>query len=194
MCEQSKEETGAMTSEYTPFSGIVAELKKLCGNKATGTLFIATKKKRAAQIMIENGRIVFLYFSNKRGQDALMPMSKIQAATFRFQAGKVLSKRMPLPETSSILKILAGKSSRSGPVAKPPPPGGAPGAIKPLGDDQKAILEECFAEYIGPMAAIICKDIFKKKIDFSTAIESLAAKISSMDQRKEFKEKVLSRT
>jgi hypothetical protein len=180
-----------MASEYTPFSEIIIELKKLCDTKTTGTLFIATKKNRAAQVMIENGEIVFIYFAGKRGQKALSLMSEIQAGTFRFQAGKVISKRLPLPDTNAILQIFAGVVGQENLETKLAQ--SVPAAANSLNDTQKTILKECLAEYIGPMASIVCEDYFHSALDFMTIVDILATKISSVEQRDEFKERVMAR-
>ena len=181
-----------MASEYTPFSGIIIELKRLCESRTTGTLFIATKKNRSAQVMIEKGEIVFLYFSNKRGQEALELMSTtIKAGTYRFQAGKVTSKRVALPKTSSMLQILAGVGGQNNSEMELVQR--APAGANALNYKQKTVLEECLAEYIGPIAAIVCEDHLDSAVDFSTAVDLLAAEISSIDQRGQFREKVMER-
>ncbi len=180
-----------MTQEYTPFSEIVIELKKICDSKTTGTLFIATKANRSAQIMIESGEIVFIYFFNKRGQEALELMSTIKAGKYRFQAGKVTSRREPLPKTSSMLKALAGMVGVSSLEIEIPQ--SVSGGVKLLNYKQKTVLKECLAEYIGPIAAIVCEDHLNSTVDFSTALDLLAGEISFADQREQFREKVLAR-
>jgi len=175
-----------MTQEYIPFLEIVDKLKKLCDSRQTGTLFVATKLNRSAQVMIDDGEIVYMYFYNKRGQEALELMATIEAGTFRFQEGTVTSRRGPIPETSIILQTLAKATDESGtPVSA--------GAGNSLSRREKATLEECLAEYIGPMAAIICEDHFGSVADFPTAVDVLAAEIPSVDQRGLFKEKVMAK-
>lgn len=49
-----------MTQDYIPFSEIVAEIKKLCAQKVSGTLFVATKANRSAQLILDKGEIVFI--------------------------------------------------------------------------------------------------------------------------------------
>jgi len=175
-----------MTQEYIPFFEIVDELKKLCDNRNTGTLFVATKLNRSAQIMIDEGEIVYMYFYNKRGQEALELMATIKAGTFRFQEGAVTARRGPMPETSVILQTL-GKANRKGGMQV------SVGGGSSLSRREKVTLEECLAEYIGPMAAIICEDHFGSVADFTTAVDVLAAEIPSVDQRGLFKEKVMAR-
>jgi hypothetical protein len=175
-----------MTQEYIPFLEIVEKLKKLCDSRQTGTLFVATKLNRSAQIMIDDGEIVYMYFYNKRGQDALELMATIEAVTFLFHKGTVTSRRGPIPKTSIILQTLAKATGESSTQV-------SAGAGNSLSRREKSTLEECLAEYIGPMAAIICEDHFGSVADFSTAVDVLAAEIPSVDQRGLFKEKVMAR-
>ncbi len=178
-----------MAQEFIPFSQIIFELTKLCNTKATGTFFVVTKAKKSAQIAIENGEIVFIYFSNKRGQDALELMSTIKAGKFRFQLGSVTTRRSVLPPTKSILQALGemvGQSPMEMETLQP-----ISGSSSSLSQEQKNILEECLAEYVGPIAAIICEDHFSMNVDFSTTIDLLTAEISSADQKTQFRKKVL---
>ncbi len=178
-----------MAQQFIPFPQIVYELTKLSNTKVTGTLFIVTKAKKSAQIMIENGEIVFIYFANKRGQDALELMSTIKAGKFRFQEGSVTSRRSVLPPTKSILQTLAGMAGQS-PMEMETLQAGLGGSSS-LSQEQKNILEECLAEYVGPIAAIICEDHFSMNVDFPTAIDLLTAEISSADQKTQFRKKVM---
>ncbi len=176
-----------MTQEYIPFSKIIFELTKLCNTKSTGTFFVATKSNRSAQIIIENGEIVFVYFYNKRGQEALELMSTIKAGKFRFQKGSSSKRRSVLPPTKLILELLAGAVGQSAMDIEMSQSTGR-GSIN---QEQKTVLEECLAEYVGPIAAIICEDHLSMNVDFLTAIDLLAAEISSADQKTQFKKKVM---
>lgn len=169
-----------MTEDYIPFSEIVAALKKLCVQRVTGTLFIATKANRSAQVVLEKGEIVFLYFFNKRGQEALDLMSTIRAGRYRFQEGPV-SRRCVLPSTDALLQSLTSGENFVDQTGEQPPIG--PGLTK----EQKNILETTLAGYIGPMAGIICEDHLGTAADLEAAIDALAAEIPSSMQAEKFR-------
>lgn len=184
-----------MNQDYIPFSEIILEIGKICKQKATGTLFVSTSDNRSAQIMLDRGEIVFVFFSGKRGQEALMLMSKIEEGRFRFQEGGVVARRMALPSNQEILQALSGAPSQSVtsswaapavPEKKAPTGGG-------LSAEQKSVLEACMADCIGPMAAIICEDHFSSIGDLKSAIEALAEEIPSAAQAKKFREMVAER-
>ncbi len=169
-----------MSEDYIPFSEIVAALKKLSTQRVTGTLFIATKANRSAQVVLERGEIVFLYFFNKRGQEALNLMSTIRAGRYRFQEGPV-SRRCVLPSTDALLQSLTSAENFVDQPGEQPPTGSG------LTKEQKNILETTLAGYIGPMAGIICEDHLGTAADLMAAIDALAAEIPSSMQAEKFR-------
>ena len=177
-----------MTQEYIPFPEIVAELRKLCIQAVTGTLFVATKANRSAQLILDKGEIVFVYFFNKRGKEALELMSTIRAGRFRFQEGAV-SRRTPLPPTDTILQSLIDGHKISDQdiedIEAPVSTGLG------LSQEQKTVLESCLAEFIGPMAGIICEDHLDVAANLQAAVDALDAEIPSSEQAKKFKAIVL---
>jgi hypothetical protein len=177
-----------MTQEYIPFPEIVDELRRLCIQAVTGTLFVATRANRSAQLILDKGEIVFVYFFNKRGKEALELMSTIRAGRFRFQEGTV-TRRTPLPPTDAILKsLIDGHKIADHPQdIEHKQAGGGSG----LNQEQKTVLESCLAGFIGPMAGIICEDHLDVAVNLQAAIDALAAEIPSPEQAKKFKAMVL---
>jgi len=175
-----------MTQDYIPSSEIIVEIGRLCDQKASGTASIATRDNHIAQIMLDRGEIVFIFFAGKRGQEALDLMTGIGEGRYRFQEGGVVSRRMPLPPTKDILQALrsgAAQASSSADEARTPDGGG-------LTSEQKAVLETCLADCIGPMAAIICEDHFASVSSLQAAVDALAAEIPSPGQATKFREMV----
>jgi len=169
-----------MSQDYVPFSEIVSAIGKLCVDKVTGTLFVATKANRSAQLMLDRGKIVFVYFFNKRGEEALELMSTISAGRYRFQPGSV-TRSMPLPSTDAILATLSGDQSQVDQFQDTRAKG--PG----LSQEQKTVLETALAGFIGPMAGIVCEDHFDRVADLDAAIDALVAEIPSPEQAEKFK-------
>ena len=170
-----------MTQDYIPFPEIVSAIKQLCAEKVTGTLFVATKANRSAQLILDKGEIVFVYFFNKRGVEALELMSTIRAGRYRFQEGAV-SRRMTLPPTTAILNSLSS-GQKVAPVEVNETISTGPG----LSQEQKTVLEACLAGYIGPMAGIICEDHLGTVADLQEAVDALAGEIPSPEQAQKFR-------
>lgn len=186
-----------MTQDILPFTEIVKELEKLCRNKATGTLSLTTAANRSAQLAIDHGEMVFIFYSGKMGEAALAAMAGIDAGRFRFQEGSLPTRRMTLPATATILARLASGATSSGSpagssVGSPAAPASAPGTAPARGGaaltaEQKQILERCLAEHIGPMATIICEDQLRATMAVEEAIEALAAEVPSPEAAEKFR-------
>jgi len=168
-----------MSQQYIPFADLVNQIEVLCTQKASGILFIATQANRSAQIVLENGVIVFVYFYNKQGREALELMLTIQAGRYRFQENATSPRRNTLPPTQDILQFLSGTQTTEPPAE--------PEALSQLTDEQKSTLQSVLAEFIGPMAAIICEDHLDSTPDLTTAIDALASEIPSAEQGQKFK-------
>ncbi|TKB08417.1 DUF4388 domain-containing protein [Desulforhopalus sp. IMCC35007] len=167
-----------MSQDYIPFPELVDKISSFCSKKETGLLFIATKANRSAQIVIENGKIVFVYFYNKQGQEALDLMLTIKAGRYKFQKNATSPRRSPLPSTEKILDHLSGGRLAAVKVA-----GG-------LSSEQKQFLEAALAGYIGPMAAIICEEHLDFVPDMAAAVDALASEIPSEEQAKKFRAQI----
>jgi len=179
-----------MTQNYLPLLEIVEQLDQLVREQVTGTLFLATKANRSAQIMLEKGEIVFVYYYNKRGEDALGLMSKIDAGRLRLQVGQVPAKKQSLPPTSEILAMWRSGGRAADTAKFVPPAVESSRETDRLSDSQKEILEACLAEYIGPMASIICEEYFSGGKGLESVVDGLASEIPSEAQVESFRELV----
>lgn len=181
---------------YIPFAKIVADLKQICAGRKTGTLYITSDANRSAQIMIDRGKIVYFYYFNRRGSEALRLIPEIQTGRYRFQEGTAPALRSELPETEAILEALSALAGQDDPHSGESPQRAAAveesgaRAIITLTAGQKRILEEGLALYIGPMAAIICEEHLPSTSDVKTAIELLAAEITAEAQARSFREEM----
>ena len=139
-------------------------------------------------MMLDKGEIVYIFFSSKRGEEALQLMSTIHQARYRFQEGGVVARRMPLPPTQVIIQSLIDGSSQS--FATPSSTSKESQKVangSALSAEQKKILETCLADCIGPMATIICEDCFSSASDLQTVIETLSGEIPSAGQVQKFR-------
>lgn len=191
-----------MTQDILPFTEIVKELEKLCKNKATGTLSLTTAANRSAQVAIDHGEVVFVFYSGKMGEGALAAMAGIDGGRFRFQENSLPSRRMTLPPSAAILAQLTSGAAITGGATKPPASPSAVSAVSPaaatssagsLTPDQKQLLERCLAEHIGPMATIICEDQLRGSLSLEEAIDALAAEVPTPAAAEAFRKLALAR-
>lgn len=184
------------TNTYLSRIELVDGLRAICAENKTGVMYVTSSSNRSAQIIVDEGKIVYFYYLNKRGRDALSLMAEIEGARYRFQEGNAPKMRTELPETEEILVFLAGPSVNVNSKSGLSSPAGETefleevGADKSLTQDQKRILEEGLAVFIGPMATIICEDHFGKNIEAMKAVELLASEIPTETQAESFREEM----
>lgn len=164
-------------SSYLPFVQVVEEIQQQSRSGATGSLFISTDHNRSAHLIFEDGEIVYIYYFNLHGVEALDAMADITHARFQFQPGMTTEQRVPLPPTAEIINALAAQLPEGTQLEEHTP---AP-AIE-LSDDSKERIEQCLAEYIGPVAAFICEDSLDNAPDLETAIERMLAEFPSAEE------------
>jgi len=187
-----------MSQKNTPFAEIVADLRRICTAGKSGTIYLSSQLNRSAQIVIDKGSIVYLYYFNRRGREALQAMPEIESGRHRFQEGSVPSLRMEQLSTEEILRYLsvaAGEVVGGGEEAQPGI-GGKNGRSCPseeLTEAQRQVLEEGLAFYIGPMASIICEDHLGEAVDPRSAVERLAGEIPDEDRALRFREEMLAK-
>ena len=166
---------------------VKGELHKLCQEKRTGTLFIASVDNRLVQFGLDQGQIVFVSCQNKRGPEALLLLQEqnFKVSVTRFVEGQSPVNRLELPPTDQILRQLEGGLGRSSATVGSGPRG--------LSDKAKAVLEQELVEFIGPMAAIICEETWNSVGELEAALEVLSRELPDPGQVVRFRQNVLKR-
>jgi hypothetical protein len=164
------------------------ELHKLCQEKRTGTLFIASVDNRLVQFGLDQGQIVFVSWQNKRGPEALLLLQEqnFKVSVTRFVEGQSPVNRLELPPTDQILQQLEGGVGRL-------PATGDPASRRTLSDKAKTVLEQELVEFIGPMAAIICEETWNSVGELEAALEVLSRELPDPGQVVRFRQNVLKR-
>lgn len=179
-----------------PLAGIVSELKQLCQARRTGVLRIVTDKNHAASFGLSGGRIVAVRYRIKRNADALPLLKQVEAGQYSFNEGESLGDESALlPPNEEILGGLIQGSVQAGgpleptvPAPQPPPDGDT--AISPAA---QAVLEAALTEHIGPMAGIVCRNVFAKAPNLAEAVSALASKIPNAERAHQFEREVRSK-
>lgn len=170
-------------SQALPFAAIVAHIRQLCAEKRTGTLFIMHDRRLQGQLIIEDGKIVFLFSHGKRDGNALPLLATIPEGTIQFVEGAVPLKTSP-PATADILDYLANAA----PAASSAVPSNEELAPVPLSMFAKTVLEETLKEFIGPVAKLVCSDHFRTIATINAAIQALADEIPDSSAAARFRE------
>lgn len=166
------------------------ELHKLCRDHRTGTLYIVTTNSLLAQFGLSNGEITFLSVQNKQGLEALEALElllkqDIRVGTSRFADGHLPASRLALPPTDHILEQLGGKPVRS-------PGGGDPRSVR-MTEQTRVIVEQELVEFIGPMAAIVCDEVWSSVNGLDAVLEALSRELPDPDRAARFRQNVLKR-
>ncbi|MCC9002192.1 MAG: hypothetical protein ABTR54_10635 [Candidatus Competibacter sp.] len=175
-------------SQFVQF--VSDELQALRVEKRTGTLFVISSDSHLAQFGLKSGEIVALVFQNKHGLEALEILEsfrhqQVRANTFRFTNGHLPPSKLPLPPTDHILDLLLGKSPRSQSAGDP--------KSARMTDQTKAIVEQELVEFIGPIAAIVCDEVWNSLGSLDAILDALSQELSDSNQAALFRQNVLKR-
>jgi len=66
------------------YGELIAEVRRLCAERRTGTLFIATANNEAGHIALRDGLVVAARFRRTTGLEAAHSLRKITSARFSF--------------------------------------------------------------------------------------------------------------
>ena len=162
-----------------------ATINRLVLECKTGKLHIVTAKNHTASLGFVQGEVVSAHYRISRGEKALVALQSITDtdATCKFDAGADVERATPpLPPTEEVLRTLGLEPGHPAPpeeaVAEPTPP--------PIPASSQSALRELVTEYLGPMASIVCDDIFARAKDVDEAIQHLSLEIIDPANAKTF--------
>ncbi len=185
------------------YQQLMQELKKLCADKRTGTMFITTDDNHSARFALQKGRIVACAYTLKKGYDALPLIQQIKSGAFAFADGVFSGMdELPLPETEVMFEVLGGSADGGNRAA-----GGARQAGNETGSgasfiDMNAAIKDIeleLAVYVGPIADIICEEHFEEAGEISDVsdvvrlVETIASEIDDPAKEDLFKQRVVAK-
>jgi hypothetical protein len=178
-----------------PHDRLIDELHSLCVAGRSGTMFIITGENHAAQFVLRGGTIVCLTYRLSRGLDALPSMRTFTAGRFRFQDETIDRTDPGLPPTPDLLAMLSPE--HPGAVA-PPQTKPTLGIARPP-DSLRLLIERELAEFLGPMASLICEEHLTRAVNLDSPeslarlVEAIASEIGDPTKGALFVRQVLSR-
>lgn len=175
-------------SRSSTFARFVAdELYKLCEQKRTGTFLAVTVDNRLTQFGLRQGEIVSLSFQHKQGTEALnlLQRQEGEVGVFRFME-HLPATQQDLPPTDLILDQLLGKSDPVSGLVDPR-------SVRMLSEQTKTVLQEELIEFIGPMAVIVCEEVWSTAKGLEAALDALSRELPDSNQAARFRQNVLKR-
>ena len=168
---------------------LLGEVRRLCGQRQTGSIFITTSDNYSVRFALQNGLIIALGFRNQTGMEAIASIQRISKGRLQFSDG--LPPQQPqagLPSTPELLALLErGDSDASdGEAANA-------GHLSEVLVGNRAVIEAELVEYLGPMARVVLSEHIATARTLNDLIESLAREVSDPDKSARFKERVRER-
>lgn len=173
---------------YNTYAELMQALKSLCREASNGTMFIATPENQFARIVLRAGKVVSLSFRTKHGAEALPLIRDIRAGRFKFSEGQVaIDEGTEVEGHSDVLRLLMGDHAHNGAARHIP----ADRLVQ-----MPRIAERVLAEFLGPIAGIVCEEHLGKvgaprdaseAVDF---IEALAREVRDPAQARSFREQL----
>jgi len=184
---------------FSPFFEIIEDIKRLCEQGRTGTIFLVSDNNRMAQVFLENGNIASILCRGQRGQEALNSLSNMQSARFRFDDSIKTSPNRDGLSNQTVFEALlqaAGKlsgiaTSIPSKITAPTPPVVASSVGFSITEETKKMVQSALTVYIGPFAEIVCEDHFDKASNLRGLIEQLAAEIPNEMSANQFRSELL---
>ena len=181
------------------YQEIMSHLKRLCMDKNTGTLFITTDKNHSVRFDLHNGNIVSCNYRSKQDDAAIALIKTIKAGKYKFYPKTSLG--APTSESSESTnfyeKLFPGSSAEGADFSQ------ASDSSQTVFNKQMKpaiqIIEKELANFIGPVADLICGEYLNTKgqvanfDDLLVMIETGAKEIDNPGQEKQYKEQVLAK-
>lgn len=174
-----------MFQQSMSFPAITAQLRELCREKHTGTLYVIDNGHLLGQIGLQKGVITSLVAQKKQGIDALPILLGVGNGSIAFAESAVPPVRMNLPPTADILAIFEGARPAAA-LSQTSQQSGR----HPLTAASKTVLEQTLKEFIGPIASMICADHFQSTTTLTAIIDALADEIPDSDAASQFRKRV----
>jgi hypothetical protein len=185
---------------FSPFFEIIEDIKKLCEQGRTGTIFLVSDNNRMAQVFLDNGNIASILCRGQRGQEALSSMSNMQSARLRFDESiKIASSRDGLSNQTIFEALMQAAGKLSGVSTNIMPRAAATSTVVAttsaatfsINAETRKIVQSALTVYIGPIAEIVCDDYFDKANNLRGLIEQLAGEIPNEASASQFRAELL---
>lgn len=176
-------------SDFVSVDFLIQKLAKICQEAYTGCLYFVSSENRVGKFSLRQGEIVSIKYYLDSDKDAIRVIQQLDKVKYRLSDQSIpdISKSASLPNNEVILKMLGLEDNSLA---------SDHGQFQTdlLTNEQtitnsqaisavmKAKLQEEFISFVGPIASIICQQVFEESGDLATAIEKLASHISDPEE------------
>lgn len=191
-----------MTSGFRPLLEVLRELRSLTLKKASGYFFVVTEDNHSCMIRVHGGLVENVVFRIHRNDAAVQRLAMVGSARARFQADPVSGSGAAVSALSPASQqwLLGGFEQDLGvapavpvptmaaPAQAATPPAQGTGAVQALMPDerQRQTIEQTALRYFGPIAGMLCDEVFDAPGDLQQQLGRLAANLASPDETRRF--------
>lgn len=171
------------------YQGLIREVRRLCSRRMSGCIFITTSENHAVRFELHDGTITAVSFRQQLGLDAIPAIKRITGGQLRYSEDRLPHPpQNGLPATPELLAMLNGSPAEPD---DEPPVASAP--VRESLARSRPIIESELAEFLGPMAQVVCGDHIALATGMNELIESLAKELADAGKAARFKERVRAR-
>lgn len=172
----------AQSQTNVPLAILITELRGLCNAKQTGHFIIMTARKRPAIFKLFQGHIISISHATQSGVEALALLAQEDMGTSTFVE---LTAQGAPPTThlsnAEVFRRLGGVPTVAAAVRPT-----APAPQRTLSSRDYVALETTLANYIGPIAQLICRQTLETANSFEAAVALLTREIPDKHQAAAF--------
>lgn len=181
--------------QFQPLARIVAALLSLYQERQSGSFFLSTDQNHMGTVALQTGNIIALQYRNKRGESAIPFFNQIESASFKFEKDfQMIKAQSDLPTTTSILQQLgANVPSEIGEETSPSTEAVATSnsdVASLMSEAQQQIIEQTMAKFVGPLAGMICGNVFQQTTELSTVLTMLSEQMPDSILAEQFMQEV----
>ncbi|MEM1253534.1 MAG: hypothetical protein AAGI69_13965 [Cyanobacteria bacterium P01_H01_bin.21] len=181
------------SSGFVPVDFLLQKLAQSCREAYTGCLYFVSSENRVGKFALEQGEIVLVRYYLDTDREAIRLIQQLDQVKYRLsdQAISGAEKSKSLPSNAAILKMLGLEEqstvaqSEQSQIALPA--NNQNGATtQKISNETKAKLQEQLILCLGPIASIICQQVFEESDDLMTVVERLVNHISDPEEARAF--------
>lgn len=169
--------------EAISYTRIIEKLQTLCADKCSGVLLLLGPGGQTSRIHLADGKIVALISREKKGYDAIPELRHLQVNSINFIQGLPSSLHTPLPDTDDLLRTLTAQTPLAATAATPAARVSSPA---PIGAEAQASLRTTLAQYVGPVADLLCDQALQQETESEAVIINLAKHIPNSEYARRF--------
>ena len=171
------------------YADLIAEVRRLCAQGLSGCVFITTSENHGVRFELWRGKIIGLFFRQLTGAKAIDAIRRITAGRLKYSEEVINHPPQDgLPPTPELLGALGAPGLEPAPADD-----GSPAVARQELARSVPVIEAELAEFLGPMAQLVCKEHVALARDVADLVESLARELRDNAKAVSFKERVQKR-